>query len=324
MKRDKRQKYHTAYLINIIIMCLISLASLGGILYMTFRGSRLTDLETERAMTAGRDTLLDQMEDDFREGRDPLSVIRSLYPDRVVIDDYGSYSFYTLEDVPRSSFGPGDFEKDEKGILSYVGTRYSQVKSGIDINQNTFSVDFDKMKEQGLDFVCIYAGRFNSRQEFLSDEISLDQMQRAEKAGMDIYPYVTLSARNAEAGESEGQELVSWLEKWKGHFSGEVGLQVVYPTKDPANEIARLGWTEGVLAVCRALQDAGYQPVVCADDKTFCGLLDLKQLGDYPKWLQEYGDYPYYPYEFRTWRYGASIMLEGVDGSIFLALRFER
>ncbi len=323
MKRDNHQKFNTIYLINIIIMCLISLASLSGILYMTFRGSRLTNLETEKARTEGRDALLGQMEDAFREGRDPLSVIRSLYPDRVVIDDYGSYSFYPLEDVPRSSFAPEDFEKDERGILTYTGTRFEHVRSGIDINQNTFSIDFEKMKEQGMEFVNIYAGRFNSRQEFLSDEISADQMQKAEDAGMEIFVYVTLTARNAEAGEIEGQELVSWLENWKGHCSDEIGLQMVYPSREPANEIARLGWTEGVLAACRVLKEAGYRPVICADDKTFCGLLDLPQLEDYSKWLQEYGDYPYYPYEFQTWRYGASIMLDGVDGSVFLCLRFE-
>ena len=62
MKRDKNPKLHTLYLINIIIMCLISLLSLGGILYLTLMGGKYTDRDMERARRQGRWRLLSRGE----------------------------------------------------------------------------------------------------------------------------------------------------------------------------------------------------------------------------------------------------------------------
>lgn len=323
MKRDKKPKPYTIYLVNIIIMCLISLASLGGILYLSLFGGKYSDRDLEKARKRGREELLLDMEASFQGGTDTLKVIRDLYPDKIVIDDYGSYSFYSMQDAALSDFSAEDFSKDERGILSYHGEEYRSVRAGIDVNQNTISIDYEKIRDQGFEFVCIYAGRFNSRQEFLPDETFSDHILRAGEAGMESSLYVTLNARTAEEGREEAEYLVSYLQPWEEHFNGEIALQVVYPSKDPASEIARLGYTESLLSACSVLTEAGYSPVICADSKTFCGLLDLAQLEDYPRWLQEYGDCPYFPYRFSMWRYGAAIMLDGVDGSVFLDLKFE-
>lgn len=323
MKRDKNQKLHTIYLVNIIIMCLISLLSLGGILYLTLMGGKYSDRDLDKARKQGRDELLLEMEASFQGGTDTLKVIRNLYPDKIVIDDYGSYSFYSMQEAALSGFSAEDFSKDENGILSYQGKDYSSSSTGIDVNENTISIDYGRIRDQGLEFVCIYAGRFNSRQEFLPDETFSDHLLRAGEAGLETSLYVTLNARNAEAGREEAEYLVSYLEPWKERFDGEIALQVIYPSKDPANDIARLGYTESLLSACGVLSEAGYKPIICADSKTFCGLLDLAQLEEYPRWLQEYGDCPYFPYRFSMWRYGAAILLDGVEGSVFLDLKFE-
>lgn len=323
MKKDNNPKLHTIYLVNIIIMCLISLASLGGILYLTLMGGKYTDRDLEKARKQGREELLLDMEASFQGGKDSLKVIRDLYPDKIVIDDYGSYSFYSLQDAAMNSFTAEDFSKDGRGILSYQGEEYESARTGIDVNQNTISIDYEKIRDQGLEFVCIYAGRFNSTQEFLPDETFSDHMLRAGEAGLETSLYVTLNARNAEAGRAEAEDLIDFLEPWKERFDGEIALQVIYPKKDPASDIARLGYTESLLSACSILEEAGYKPVICADSKTFCGLLDLAQLEKYPRWLQEYGDCPYFPYRFSMWRYGAAIMLDGVEGSVFLDLKFE-
>ncbi|MBQ5359676.1 MAG: hypothetical protein IIU47_01375 [Lachnospiraceae bacterium] len=323
MKRDKNPKLHTLYLINIIIMCLITLLSLGGILYLTLMGGRFTDRDMEKARKQGREDLLLEMEASFQGGTDTLKVIRDLYPDKIIIDDYGSYSFYPMQDAALNGFTAQDFLKDERGILTYQGDAFSSVRAGIDVNQSTISIDYRKVRDQGLEFVCIYGGRFNSRQEFLPDETFSDHLLRASEAGLDTSLYVTLNARTAEAGADEAESLIEYLKPWKERFDGEIALQVLYPKKEPASDIARLGYTDGLLSACSVLKEAGYSPIVCADSKTFCGLLELARLEDYPRWLQEYGDSPYFPYRFSMWRYGATIMLEGVEGSVFLDLKFE-
>ena len=323
MKRDKNPKLHTLYQINIIIMCLITLASLGGILYLTLMGGKYSDRDLEKARQQGREELLLDMEASIQGGTDTLKVIRDLYPDKIVIDDYGSYSFYPLQDAERNSFSPQDFSKDEKGILSFQGDASISARSGIDVNQNTISINYKKVREQGLEFVCIYAGRFNSRQEFLSDETFSDHLLRASEAGLETSLYVTLNARTSDAGREEAESLIDYLKPWKEHFDGEIALQVIYPKKEPASDMARQGYTDAVLSACSVLSEAGYRPMVCADSKTFCGLLDLTRLEDCPRWLQEYGDSPYFPYRFSMWRYGAAIMLDGVEGSVFLDLKFE-
>jgi len=257
MKRDKNPKLHTLYLINIIIMCLITLLSLGGILYLTLMGGKYTDRDMERARRQGREDLLLEMEASFQGGTDTLKVIRELYPDKVIIDDYGSYSFYPMQDAARNGFSDQDFSKDERGILSYQGDAYSSVRAGIDVNQSTISIDYEKVRDQGLEFVCIYAGRFNSRQEFLPDETFSDHLLRASEAGLDTSLYVTLNARNEEAGRDEAESLVEYLKPWKERFGGEVALQVIYPKKEPASDIARQGYTDALLSACSVLSEAG-------------------------------------------------------------------
>ena len=323
MKKDRNPKIYTVYLVNIILMCMISLLSLGGILYLTLMGGKYSDRDLEKARERGKEELLLDMEASFQGGKDTLKVIRDLYPDKIIIDDYGSYSFYSLQDAALSGFTAQDFSRDERGILTYQGDAYASAKTGIDVNQNTISIDYEKIRDQGLEFVCIYAGRFNSRQEYLPDETFSDHLLRAGEAGLDTSLYVTLNARNAESGREEAESLIDYLKPWKDRFGGEIALQVIYPKKDPASDMARMGYTEGLLEACSLLEEAGYRPIVCADSKTFCGLLDLASLEDYPRWLQEYGDSPYFPYRFSMWRYGAAIMLDGVEGSVFLDLKFE-
>ena len=67
--------------------------------------------------------------------------------------------------------------------------------------------------------------------------------------------------------------------------------------------------------IVRAIEKAGYKPMIYSNLKGFVGRLDLTRLEKYEKWFAYYSDTPYFPYEFSIWQYTESAKLDGVSGN---------
>ena len=166
-ERINPNRERTVYLFNIIVLCLITLASLAAGVFMLFRMRSLTyelnrvsneldavEGENKTVYTAeelekkvkeaentaagkARHELLMQIESSLESGSSTLSMLRELFSEDLVVMSGGKDYFYpVLNSLEKNSLSSSDFRLDDTGFLSYQGSdAHVSVIRGIDVSQ---------------------------------------------------------------------------------------------------------------------------------------------------------------------------------------------
>ena len=94
------------------------------------------------------------------------------------------------------------------------------------------------------------------------------------------------------------------------------------PTKTRTKELTQEQRTKNVIAFCERIREAGYQPMIYGNLKSFMLMMDIEQLEAYDKWFAYYR-YPFhFPYKIRFWQHTASGRVSGIPGDVDLNLMF--
>ena len=80
--------------------------------------------------------------------------------------------------------------------------------------------------------------------------------------------------------------------------------------------------TEYCIAFCEKIRNAGYEPMIYGNLKTFMLMLDLQQLEEYDKWFAFYDEQVYYPYAFKIWQYTDEGKVDGIDVNVDMNISF--
>ena len=233
----------------------------------------------------------------------------------------GSYNFYRiLDSVPLTDYDQKGFYRDEDGRLAYRDDSGRYSETGLTVTEANGTIDWGTVSDQSIDYAFISMGRYNSDKYLIEDSRWVENLAAASEAGLDAGLRVRVKIHDKESGKEQGREVIQRLQDRAPDFRGTVAV-LVAEDYGRASEEQTERTTSGVVAFCRALDNAGYTPVVAGDLLNLCGLLDLTRLKNYDKWISDYGNVPYYPYEFTYWDYGKGSQINGIDGRVFLSLR---
>ena len=320
-EKESRVRLRSIYLFNIILMSVISLVSLCGLLIMIFLPDTYTRRDVEEAGEEARARVLDSLKTDLERSGDPLEAIRSQYGDYLVVAQNDSYNFYRiLDSVPLTDYDQKGFYRDEDGRLAYRDDSGRYSETGLTVTEANGTIDWGTVSDQSIDYAFISMGRYNSEKYLIEDSRWVENLAAASEAGLDAGLRVSVKIHDKESGKEQGREVIQRLQDRAPDFRGTVAV-LVAEDYGRASEEQTERTTSGVVAFCRALDNAGYTPVVAGDLLNLCGLLDLTRLKNYDKWISDYGNVPYYPYEFTYWDYGKGSQINGIDGRVFLSMR---
>ena len=319
--KKSRVKLRGIYLFNVILMSVISLVSLCGLLIMIFMPDTYTRRDVEEAGEEAKAQVLDSLKNDLEQTGDPLEAIRSQYRDYLVVAQNDSYNFYQiLDNVPRHNLQEDGFYRDEEGRQAYSDTKGRYSENGLTVTEANGTIDWETVSDQSIDYAFISMGRYNSEKYLIEDSRWVENLTGASEAGLDAGVRITVKIHDKESGKEQGREVIQKLQEKAPDFRGTVAV-LVAEDFGRASEEQTERVTSGVVAFCRALDNAGYTPVVAGDLLNLCGLLDLGRLKNYEKWISDYGNVPYYPYEFVYWDYGRGSQINGIEGRVFLSMR---
>lgn len=193
------------------------------------------------------------------------------------------------------------------------------VAHGIDISVYQGDVDFEKVKESGVDFVIIRAGATG----FGDDDNFEQNYKGAVDAGLDVGCYYYTYSTNAEEIGADAEKL---LEIIKGkEFDYPVFLDFEEETLNSADRIETN--TEMIDVFCRKIKLAGYYPGVYTSSSVYENYLDTVSLGStWDFWVASYNDHTYdsdeYSAGFSMWQYSNLGKVDGIDSDVDMDVSF--
>lgn len=202
--------------------------------------------------------------------------------------------------------------------LSYVGDERYRSRLGIDVSSFQGDVDWDAVKDAGIEFVIIRLGYrgYGQAGTLCLDKKFLQNIEGAQAQGLDVGVYFFAQAVNEAEAVEEAEFVLRYLEGY------ELQLPVVYDPESILDDTARTDdvtgeqFTLNTLAFCERIKEAGYEAMVYSNMLWEAYKLDLAQLSDYPIWYADYELLPQTPYRFSFWQYTNTGRVAGIIGDV--------
>lgn len=197
----------------------------------------------------------------------------------------------------------------EDGFLRYADGEYMV---GIDVSAHQEEIDWQALRESGVEFVILRVGYRGSTEGGLyADDCFPSHYEGAKAAGLQIGAYFFSQARTALEAAEEGAFACELLRDYA------LDLPVFYDWETVEGS-ERLPSPEGVpmtqcaLSFCQMVEDDGFRAGVYFNQTYGYLHLDLAALSDYTLWLAEYGDSPSFAYAFDCLQYSAEGTVAGI------------
>lgn len=226
----------------------------------------------------------------------------------------------TLPTPPANPYGPVDFDLNES--TGEITLASGNAMKGIDVSSWQGKINWNKVKDAGVEFVIIrVGGRGTASGELYDDEKCQEYYKGAKKAGLKVGAYVFAQSVTKEEAVEEAKFLLSKVKKW------DIDMPLVYDweyvDEDARTAVvsARL-LTDMAKAFCDTIADAGYQPMIYFGESQSMDRLILGELTDYPFWLAMYSTIMDYPYKVQMWQYTDQGKLPGISGNVDLNIWF--
>ncbi len=349
----KHRERHTLYLLNIIGLCLLTIAAIAVAAIMLMRSRSLAkelagtrealnalqgedktlytaeqlqqEVTTagERAARTERSTILMQIQSSLESGNSTTSMLRGLFADDLVVVSGGKYYFYpVISSLSKNPFRKGDFRFDDAGFLQYKGDDESvTVRHGIDVTEDNGEIDWQLVAESGVTFAMVCAGGRDEEGEIIEDENFAANVEGAAENGLDVGIFFATGATSTEEAVEEATYVTTLLSTYRDTIKLPVAVMVPSLTGDARTAgLTKTQNSENLQAFCDVIRAASYDTLLYGNLASLVMDTDLSKLGGDGKWVQDYSDNLYYPYDFAMWQYSASGKIQGIEGDVGLNL----
>ncbi|MCM1135945.1 MAG: hypothetical protein NC400_10270 [Clostridium sp.] len=201
------------------------------------------------------------------------------------------------------------------GKMEYYQDGEKNSSLGVELSENSGTVDFEALKASGVDFVMLRLGSRGYETGLLTlDKNFVTNITQAQNAGLEVGVYFFSQAVTEKEAAEEAEFVTSNLIPYK--ISYPVAFDMEYIVNDEAR-IDSLD-EEQKTAVAKSflsyIEREGYRPMLYGSKDWILGeLLPEKLLEDYDVWLSDQSPVPDYPYQFRLWKYAVRQKINGVE-----------
>lgn len=224
----------------------------------------------------------------------------------------------TLPPPEANPIGLGDFYM-EGAYLSCLST---PSVLGIDVSFWQDTIDWQQVKDSGVQFAMIRAGWRGSEQGVLSeDDFAQTNYAGASAAGIKVGAYFFSQAITPEEAVEEANYLLDIIKDWDVQMPVVFDWEVIDDESRTKDMDART-LTDCTKAFCETVKNAGYQPMIYFNKNQSLQMLYLSELTDYGFWLAQYDTVLNYPYKIDMWQYSQTGTVPGIAGDVDINLYF--
>lgn len=220
-------------------------------------------------------------------------------------------------DIAKSVLSPEFFVRDGNGRMTYSD---SSVKTytGIDVSVFQGDIDWDAVKNDGIDFVMLRVGyRGYGQKGIMGKDDKFDSnYEGAKKAGLKVGAYFFSQATNESEAREEAAFVLDAVRDCPLDYPIAFDWEFVDNDEARTNGMTSEDITVCAKAFCEAIKSAGKVPVIYFNCETGYFNYDLPQVKDYGFWLAEYYDTPSFYYNYKMWQYSKTGSVDGISGDV--------
>lgn len=227
------------------------------------------------------------------------------------------------EDIPRYAY---DFTniRISDGKMAYYQDGEKVSWLGTDLSKNSGEVDFQALKDSGVDFVMLRLGGRGYETGLVSlDESFVNNITKAQSAGLEVG--VTFFSQAVTPGEAqeEAEFVINNLIPYKITFPVAFDMEYIVNDESRIDILTKEDKTEIAETFLSRIESEGYRCVLYGGKNWLLGEIESEDLlAYYDVWLNEPGSVPEFPYQFKMWKYDASRKIEGVENDAAYTISF--
>ncbi len=241
--------------------------------------------------------------------------------------NYGPIWMPALADVPKSEYQSELFVKDpETGYISYTDPE-QQSFMGIDVSKYQGDIDWEAVKDAGVDFAIIRCGYRGYVTGMISEDVNFRRnVEGALDAGIKVGVYFFSQALTVEEALEEAEFCIELIGDYEIDYPVIYDWEVVIDDDGDTPRTAHIqpdALTNNALVFAERVKIAGFTPAIYANKKTAIWKYDLSRLDGIDIWIAEYSDAPTYFYDFAIWQYSSDGRVPGIDADVDLNISFK-
>ncbi len=227
------------------------------------------------------------------------------------------------EDIPRYTY---DFTniRISDGKMAYYqdGEKISWL--GVDLSKSSGNVDFEVLKNSGVDFVMLRLGGRGYETGLVSlDENFVSNITKAQSAGLEVGVTFFSQAVTPREAEEEAEFVLSNLIPYRISFPVAFDMEYIVNDESRIDILTKEDKTEIAETFLSRIELEGYRCVLYGNKNWLLGEIESEDLlAYYDVWLNEASSIPEFPYQFKMWKYGASQKIEGVENDAAYTISF--
>ncbi len=200
-------------------------------------------------------------------------------------------------------------------LLSSPGTM------GIDVSKWNGNIDWNRVKNSGVNFVIIRCGyRGSSAGALIEDPKFKANIQGAQKAGLRVGVYFFTQAVNEVEAVEEASMVINQI---KGYGISMPVYLDVEASNGRGDTISASQRTANIRAFCGTIQNAGYKAGVYGNKTWLSKYINTSQLTAYKIWLAQYAASPSYTAtRYDMWQYTSKGSIPGISGNVDLNILY--
>ena len=215
-------------------------------------------------------------------------------------------------------------EDADKTEIKKLQPSKTGAKVGIDVSKWQKEIDWDKVKNAGVDFAIIRAGyRGSSTGSLVEDPYFHANMKGAAASGVRTGVYFFTQATNEVEAVEEASMVINLVKNYM------LDLPIYIDTEGAGGN----GRADGLDvetrtlvcdAFCRTIENAGYEAGVYASRNWYNNRLNVSQLERYSIWLAEYRSTPLYQGYYDIWQHSSKGKVDGIEGNVDLNISYRK
>lgn len=220
------------------------------------------------------------------------------------------------EDMGRRQKSQGENEPTEL-------RKIENAKLGIDVSRWNEEINWEKVKEAGINYAIIRAGyRGSVTGALVEDWYFKKNAKEATEAGLPIGLYFFTQAVTEVEAVEEASMVLALCEEYDIQYPIFIDTEGA-GGEGRADKLSADKRTAVCQAFCQTIRSAGYEAGIYASKNWFINNIKTSLLPDNLYiWLAEYGDAVTYEGKYHLWQYTSSGRVNGIEGRVDLNLSY--
>lgn len=181
---------------------------------------------------------------------------------------------------------------------------------GIDVSKHQGTIDWKKVKDDGIEFAIIRIGYGGSAP--VKDEKFEENYKNARAVGIKVGAYLYSYANSQSDIDKEKASVKTWL---NGRVL-DLPFYIDIEDKKTQGDLSVSALSNLVNSFCEFIENLGYWAGIYANKNWLETKLDMNKLNKYTVWLAQWTNNPTYQGSYGMWQYTSDGKVNGINGRV--------